>query len=44
MILLQGESSAGDRLAESARRQLAMVEDEEIVNYVAEIGHNEKHN
>jgi predicted Zn-dependent protease len=39
MILLQGESSAGDRLAESARRQLAMVEDEEIVNYVAEIGH-----
>ena len=38
MMLLQGESSVGDRIAESARRQLPMVKDEEIVNYVREIG------
>jgi predicted Zn-dependent protease len=38
MMLLQGESSFGGQFAEAFRQQLPMVEDEQIVNYVDEVG------
>lgn len=39
IMLLQGESNLGDRFAKRIQKQLPMVEDEEVVNYVQEIGH-----
>ncbi|VEP15347.1 Peptidase family M48 [Hyella patelloides LEGE 07179] len=38
IMLLQGESNLGDRFAKRARKQLPMVEDEEVLNYVQKIG------
>ena len=38
MLFLQGESSIGDRIAKSAKQKLPMINDEEIVSYVTEIG------
>lgn len=37
-LLLRGESGVGERVAEQAKSQLPLVEDEEIVAYVNEIG------
>ena len=39
MMLVQGESSTGDSFAEAVRRQLPMLKDKEVVNYVREIGY-----
>ena len=39
MIMLQGEAKLGDRFARRAQKQLPLVEDEEVVNYVNKIGH-----
>ena len=38
IMLLQGESSLGERFAERVQKQLPMVEDEEVLNYVRNIG------
>ncbi|MBE9166459.1 M48 family metalloprotease [Pleurocapsales cyanobacterium LEGE 06147] len=38
MMLLRGESGIGNSIAEQAQKQLPMVEDPEILNYVREIG------
>ncbi len=40
MLLAQGESGLGDRIANNAIENLEMVEDEEIVAYINEIGQN----
>ena len=37
-LLLRGESSVGEQIAEGAREQLPMVEDEAVVNYVRDLG------
>ena len=37
-ILLRGESAIGEKAAQNARKRLPLVEDEEIVNYIQEIG------
>ncbi|WP_009633147.1 M48 family metallopeptidase [Synechocystis sp. PCC 7509] len=37
-MLLQGESSVGKSVSKQARKQLEMVEDPDVVNYVNEIG------
>ncbi len=38
MLLAQGESGLGDRIAKSAQDQLEMVEDEEVVAYINDLG------
>lgn len=38
MLLAQGESGLGDKIANSAQDQLQMVEDEEIVAYINDLG------
>ena len=38
VMLLQGEAKLGDRFARRVRKQLPMVEDDEVVNYVRQIG------
>ena len=38
IMLLQGESGLGERFAKRVQKQLPMVEDEEVVNYVNQIG------
>ena len=38
IMLLQGESGLGERFAKRAQKQLPMVEDEEVLNYVNQIG------
>jgi beta-barrel assembly-enhancing protease len=38
-MLLQGEASLGDRFAKKAQKQLPMLADEEVNNYVKKIGH-----
>jgi predicted Zn-dependent protease len=40
MLLAQGESGLGDRIANNAIENLEMVEDEEIVAYINELGQN----
>ncbi len=37
-MLLRGESAIGEKVAKNAKKQLPLVEDERIVNYVQEIG------
>lgn len=37
-MLLQGESGIGERVAEDAKRQLKLIDDPEVVEYVSEIG------
>ncbi len=37
-ILLRGESAIGENIAKNAKKVMPLVEDEEIVNYVQEIG------
>ena len=37
-MLLRGESAIGEKVAKNAKKRLPLVEDEEIVNYVKEIG------
>jgi beta-barrel assembly-enhancing protease len=39
IMLLQGEASLGDRFAKKAQKQLPMLADEEVNNYVKKIGH-----
>lgn len=39
MLMLRGESAVGDAIANRALNRLDMVEDEEVVAYVNEIGH-----
>ncbi|MGF1539734.1 MAG: M48 family metalloprotease [Pleurocapsa sp.] len=38
-MLLRGESAIGEKVAENAKKKLPLLEDEQIVNYVREIGH-----
>ncbi len=38
VLLLRGEGAVGDSLAKRAKRQLELVEDPEVINYVKEIG------
>ena len=38
VMLLRGESSVGESVAKRAKRQLPMMEDEEVLNYVREVG------
>ncbi len=38
IMLLQGESNLGERFAKRVQKQLPMVEDEEVLNYVRNIG------
>ena len=38
MMLIQGESSIGGSFAEAVRRELPMLKDKEVLNYVREIG------
>jgi predicted Zn-dependent protease len=38
IMLLRGESNIGDRLSERVQKQLPMVEDEAILNYVRQVG------
>ena len=37
-LLLRGESAVGERVANQAKRQLKLVEDKEILDYVREVG------
>jgi len=37
-LLLRGESAVGERITKQAQRQLDLVEDEEVVNYVRDVG------
>lgn len=37
-LMLRGESAVGQSVAKQAKRQLPLVEDEEVLNYVREIG------
>ncbi|MEB3342841.1 M48 family metalloprotease [Okeania sp.] len=39
-LLLQGESGLGSRVAEAYKKQLSLVEDEEVVEYVSKIGNS----
>ena len=38
VLLLRGESAVGESVAKRAKRYLPMVEDEEVLNYVREVG------
>ena len=39
LLLLRGESNLGEQFAKRAQKQLPMVENEDVLNYVREVGH-----
>ena len=43
VMLLRGESAVGESVAKQAKRQLPMMEDEEVLNYVREVGNKVAH-
>ncbi|MEW6495268.1 MAG: M48 family metalloprotease [Cyanobacteriota bacterium] len=43
VMLLRGESAVGESVAKQAKRQLPMMDDEEVLNYVREVGNKIAH-